>query len=167
MYEKESGVYTATLAPGEYIINAEANNFKDLSEYFEMTKGECNKAFTMEKKAPTHLVMTANDIITARSIPGTLVKLSTLARGMNVENMTREEGKVEYKTEGRGYYKLAVSRGNYVPYTKELCVSKTSSTEITIPLIPLFLLCFLFSLFFARISKWRLILGVDWNEVST
>lgn len=137
MYETDSGVYTATLLPGEYIINAQTDNHKELSEYFVMVKGECTGTFTLEKKASSNLTMTAIDIITGNPVAGTLVKLSTLDRGMNVENVTDAEGKVMYKTDGYGYYKLYVSRGSYISYTKEMCISKKSASEIVIPVIPM------------------------------
>ena len=130
-------MYSTTLVPGEYIINAEGNNYKELSEYFVSTKGECTGNFVMKKKSPSTLIMTAIDITTGNSIVGTLVKLSTLAKGMNVENVTDSEGKVMYKTDGCGYYKMQVSRDNYIPYTKELCISNKSSSDIVFPLIPL------------------------------
>jgi hypothetical protein len=136
LYETSDGVYSATLVPGEYIINAETNNYKELSEYFVSTKGECTAGFIMDKKSPSTLTMTAVDITTGNSIAGTLVKLSTLAKGMNVENVTDVEGKVMYKTDGNGYYRMQVSRENYISYTKELCISKKSASNIMFPLIP-------------------------------
>lgn len=137
LYESSDGVYGATLVPGEYIINAEANNYKELSEYIVLTKGECSGSFTLEKKSPSTLTMTAIDIITGNPVAGTLVKLSTLARGMNVENVTDAEGRVGYKTDGCGYYKMLVQRENYIAYAKDLCISKKSAADITFPLIPL------------------------------
>ena len=137
LYETSDGLYSATLVPGEYIINAEANNYKELSVYFVSKKGECVETLKLEKKSPSTLTMTATDIIKESPITGTLVKLSTLAKGMNVENVTDTEGRVTYKTDGCGYYKMFVSRENYVSYTKELCISKESASDIVIPLIPI------------------------------
>jgi hypothetical protein len=55
---------------------------------------------------------------------------------MNVEGLSNAEGKCEYITEGSGYYSLLVSREGFVSYTKEICVSKQSSLNIAVPLIP-------------------------------
>ncbi len=55
---------------------------------------------------------------------------------MNVEGLTNSEGKCEYTTDGRGDYTLHVSRDGYVPYVKDMCVSKNSLANIIVPLIP-------------------------------
>jgi hypothetical protein len=129
--------YTAVLTPGEYIINASSVGYKELSEYFVVTKGACIGEFKLEKKEPASLSITAVDVLTGKVISGVLLKLSAQNRTMNVENLTNSEGKVEYKTSGLGYYTLAVSREGYVQYSKELCISKTSLKDIVVPLIPL------------------------------
>lgn len=130
-------VYTAILIPGEYIINATMTGFMKLSEYFVVTKGACENKFAMEKKVETGLSITAVDINKGTPINGALLKLSTQTKSMNVENLTDKEGKTQYITDGNGYYTLTVSREGYIPYTKEMCISKTSLNNITIPLLPL------------------------------
>jgi len=125
------------LTPGEYIINGLSPGYKELSEYFMVTKGACTKEFKMEKKEPTSLSITSIDMTTGKAISGVLLKLFAHNKTMNVENLTDAEGKTEYKTSGSGYYTLTVSREGYVPYSKEMCISKTSSKDIVVPLIPL------------------------------
>jgi hypothetical protein len=57
---------------------------------------------------------------------------------MNVEGLTNQNGYCEYVTDGSGLYSLSVSRELYVSYTKELCFSKNSISDIVVPLIPMF-----------------------------
>lgn len=56
---------------------------------------------------------------------------------MNVEGLTDQNGQCEYLIDGCGSYNLGVSREGYVSYTKEFCLSKTSLSEIFVPVIPL------------------------------
>ena len=108
-----------------------------MSEYFIVTKGACQGKFTIQNKEEAKLEIMTLDISTGKPIQGTLLKLSTATRTMNVENLTNEEGKTEYITEGCGYYNLTVSREGYVEYDKQLCISKTSLANIVVPLIPI------------------------------
>lgn len=55
---------------------------------------------------------------------------------MNVENLTNDRGMCTYTTDGPGKYLLSVSREGYVNYIKEYCFSKTSKSEIIVPLFP-------------------------------
>ena len=54
-----------------------------------------------------------------------------------MEGLTDSEGKFEYVTDGCGHYILTSTHDSYVNYTKEMCLSKQSSTEISVPAIPL------------------------------
>ncbi len=136
LYKNDRGMYTATLVPGDYILNASSPGCKELSEYFLTTKGECHVEFKMAKKAPSKLSVTSVDLGTGVTVSGALLKLSTPSRSMNVEGLADATGKSVYTTDGCGYYTLSVSREGYVPYTKDLCISKTSLSEIVVPLIP-------------------------------
>ena len=56
---------------------------------------------------------------------------------MNVEGLSNAEGKCEYTTDGCGQYTLAVSREGYSNYSKEMCISKTSLSNLIVPVIPI------------------------------
>ncbi len=130
------GTYSATLVPGDYVIDVSAPGFMDLSEYFSAVKGDCPGRFKIPKKAPAKLVVTTVDLTTGLPVQGVLSKLSTSTGSMNVEALTTPEGQCEYTTDGCGNYMLNVSREDYVSYSKEVCVSRTSLDKIVVPLIP-------------------------------
>lgn len=130
------GTYTATLVPGEYIINAEADYYKSLSTYFVATKGECPIALRMDNAETSNFEVTAIDVVSGKTISGTLIRLATITRSMNVENLTNAEGKTSYVTDNNGFYKISVEREGYISYTKDMCISKNSLKNIAIPLIP-------------------------------
>eukprot|EP00826_Nyctotherus_ovalis_P054316 TRINITY_DN7104_c0_g1_i7.p1 TRINITY_DN7104_c0_g1~~TRINITY_DN7104_c0_g1_i7.p1 ORF type:complete len:559 (-),score=139.57 TRINITY_DN7104_c0_g1_i7:123-1799(-) len=132
----EEGTYTAILAPGEYIVNAEAGSYKSVSEYFVATEGECPVTFPMHDAEISNFEATAIDVISGKPVAGTLIRLATSTRSMNVENLTNGEGKTSYMTDNDGYYKLSVEREGYVSYTKDVCISKNSLKAVAVPLIP-------------------------------
>ena len=131
------GVYKATLLPGEYIINADAADYMNLSEYLVPITGEFECKYTMNYTTKSTLNITAIDIDTGKPMSGTLIKLSTLNKSMNVENLTDVNGKTSYITDGHGHYNLLIQREGYITYTKEMCISKISLNDINVPLIPI------------------------------
>jgi len=137
LFRSPQGLYGATLVPGDYIINISVPGCQEISDYFSANKGECTGEFKLVKKTPSKLTIKAVDLNTGAPIAGALLKLSTPSRSLNVEALTDENGKSNYTTDGLGRYLLTVSREGYITYAKDLCFSKTSLTEITVPLIPI------------------------------
>ena len=56
---------------------------------------------------------------------------------MNVEGFTDKDGNFKYLLDGPGQYILTVSRDGYVSYVKEMCLSKQSVYDISVPAIPI------------------------------
>jgi hypothetical protein len=76
LLKTKRGTYTASLIPGDYVINAMVPGYKDLSEYFCAVKGDCQGQFKVLKKAESKLTVTAVDIMSGVAVQGTLVKVS-------------------------------------------------------------------------------------------
>ena len=89
----------------------------------------------MSYKAKSSLTVTAIDIENGTPVSGAIVRLATINRSMNVENLSDEMGNNEYVTDGYNHYNLSVQRERYVSYVKEMCISKNSLNKIKIPLI--------------------------------
>lgn len=75
LYKNEKGVYSASLIPGDYILNAFAPGCKELSEYLSAAKGESKVEFTLAKKVAAQLTISAVDVVSGAPISGALLKV--------------------------------------------------------------------------------------------
>ena len=67
--------YAGVLTPGDYVIIAEKQGYKELNECLHAVKGETNVQLTLEKKPITKLIIHAVDTSTGAGLPGTLFKV--------------------------------------------------------------------------------------------
>lgn len=78
LFKTKRGTYSATLLPGDYVINATISGYKEVSEYFCAIKGDCPGEFKVSKRTEEKLIITAKDIIIGAAVQGTLIKVPLL-----------------------------------------------------------------------------------------
>lgn len=54
---------------------------------------------------------------------------------MSAESLSGADGKCQYKLDENGQYMLSVSKEDFVPYAKELMLTKSGQKELIVPML--------------------------------